>query len=215
MKKITATAAHAFEDIKSTILKTITSQLRAISGVVVLDDKELNSMSEKDIAKKMSILMTKHPKTELMSVRDMVSTGRYPYTGRLGILSDNDKRIVSEIIDKVNLHDIKDKDFERISDGQRQRVMLARAICQEPEILIMDEPTSFLDIHHKLELLSILKKMVREKNMAVILSLHELDLAQKCADNLLCIDGGRIDRYGSAEEIFEKGNDYIKKSVKL
>lgn len=200
---------------KSTILKTITSQLKAISGVVVLDDKELNVMNEKEIAKKMSILMTKHPKTELMSVEDMVSTGRYPYTGRLGILSDNDKKIVSEVIEKVNLQDIKDKDFEKISDGQKQRVMLARAICQEPEILIMDEPTSFLDIHHKLELLSILKKMVRERNMAVILSLHELDLAQKCADNLLCIDGGRIDRYGSAEEIFEKGNDYIKHLYKV
>jgi len=95
-----------------------------------------------------------------------------------------------------------------ISDGQKQLTMLARAIAQEPDIMILDEPTSFLDIRHKIKLLGILKKLVFEKNMAVIMSLHELELAHKCADHILCIGNGRVDRYGTAEEIFDS-NGYI------
>ncbi len=187
---------------KSTILKTITKQLSDLGGVVYLRDNELKKLSEKDVSKEMSLLLTKQPNPDYMSVEEMVSTGRYPYTGRFGVLSENDKKIVGEYIKAVDLEDIKDKDFNLISDGQRQRVMLARALCQEPEILIMDEPTSYLDIHYKIELISILKKMVREKNIAVVMSLHELDLAGRCADKLLCISNGHIDRYGNSDEIF-------------
>ena len=94
-------------------------------------------------------------------------------------------------------------------NGQRQRILLARAICQEPEIIILDEPTSFLDIRHKLELLAILKKMVLEKQMTVIMSLHELDLAQKISDQVICVHGDHIEKYGAPEEIFT--SDYIRK----
>ena len=99
-------------------------------------------------------------------------------------------------------------DFNAISDGQRQRILLARAVCQEPELIILDEPTSFLDIRHKLEFLEILRKMIRERNVAVIMSLHELDLAQKISDRILCVNGPAIERQGSPEEIFD--SDYIR-----
>ena len=89
----------------------------------------------------------------------------------------------------VHALDFKDRDFTEISDGQRQRILLARAICQEPEVIVLDEPTSFLDIRHKLELLSILKKMVLEHHTAVLMSLHELDLAQKISDYVICVHG--------------------------
>ena len=103
----------------------------------------------------------------MMTCHDIVSTGRYPYTGRLGILSEADWQKVEDAMRLVRVWDLRDRLFTQLSDGQSQRVMLARAICQEPELLVMDEPTSFLDINHKLELLTILKDLVKEKNLAV------------------------------------------------
>ena len=102
----------------------------------------------------------------------------------------------------VNVSQIKDKDFTKISDGQRQRVMLSRAICQQPEIIVLDEPTSYLDIKYKLEFLSILQRLKRQKNLTVIMSLHELDMAKRVSDHILCIDGRYVDRYGTPEEVF-------------
>lgn len=109
----------------------------------------------------------------------------------------------------VHVTSIKDKDFRCISDGQRQRVMLARAICQEPEIIILDEPTSYLDVKYKLEFLSMLQKLRKKKKLTVIMSLHELELAERVSDKILCIDGKCVDRFGKPEEVFKQG--YISK----
>ncbi|MFR8549289.1 MAG: ABC transporter ATP-binding protein [Lachnospiraceae bacterium] len=192
---------------KSTILKSITKQLSLIGGAVYLDRELMHHMSGKEVAKKLAVVMTGRMHTELMTCEDIVSTGRYPYTGRLGILSDTDRQKVYSAMELVHALELKDKDFTAISDGQRQRVLLARAICQEPEVIVLDEPTSFLDIRHKLELLGILKNMVLEKNLAVIMSLHELDLAQKISDIVVCVHGDTIERFGTPEEIFT--NEYI------
>ncbi len=187
---------------KSTILKTIIRQLKVIAGTVVLEGRDMAGMRENEIAKKMAILMTERFKAELMTCRDVVATGRYPYTGRLGLLSKEDYEIVDRAIATVHAEDFAEKPFSNISDGQRQRLMLARAICQEPEVIVLDEPTSFLDVKHKLELLDILKGMVRERNVAVVMSLHELDLAQKVSDFVVCVAGDRVLRYDTPEQIF-------------
>ena len=194
---------------KSTILKTITKQLKLMGGCIWLDQSSMTEMSNAQIAKKMAMVLTERLHPELMTCEDVVSTGRYPYTGTLGILSAEDKEKVKSAMEMVHAWDLKDRDFTAISDGQRQRILLARAICQEPEIIILDEPTSFLDIRHKLELLAILKKMVLEKQMTVIMSLHELDLAQKISDQVICVHGDHIEKYGAPEEIFT--SDYIRK----
>ena len=106
-------------------------------------------------------------RTELTTCFDVAAAGRYPYTGRLGILSEEDKRQVFDALHLVNAADIADRDFDKISDGQRQRVLLARAVCQEPEILFLDEPTSFLDVKGKAELMTILRRLAKEKNTAI------------------------------------------------
>ena len=190
---------------KSTILKSIARQLALIAGTVSLDGKDLKSLSGAELSKRMAVVMTQRLRSELMTCEDVVATGRYPYTGRFGILSAEDHAAVESAMELVRVTEIRDLDFDRISDGQRQRVMLARAICQEPEILILDEPTSYLDVRHKLEFLSILQKLCREKQLTVILSLHELELAEKISDRILCVNGSAVERIGSPEEVMTQG----------
>ena len=191
---------------KSTILKSITRQLKTIAGTVVIDRAELKHLSLKELATRMAVVLTERMKPELMTCRDIVATGRYPYTGRLGILTAEDEKKVDAAMEAVHALELSDRDFNAISDGQRQRILLARAICQEPEIIILDEPTSFLDIRHKLELLSILRSMAKEKGITVILSLHEIDLAQKVSDKILCVKGETIETYGTPEQVFDEDN---------
>lgn len=193
---------------KSTILKSITRQLATISGTVYLDKQTMSKMSNKEVSQKLAVVLTERMRPELMTCEDIVATGRYPYTGTLGILSAEDKAKVKKAMETVHAWDLKDRDFTAISDGQRQRILLARAICQEPEIIVLDEPTSFLDIRHKLELLTILKQMVLDHQLTVIMSLHELDLAQKVSDKVICVHGEYIEKYGAPEEIFT--SEYIR-----
>ncbi|MGX8773574.1 MAG: ABC transporter ATP-binding protein [Bacillota bacterium] len=189
---------------KSTILKSITRQLSLISGKVWYGDKNLHKMTSKEVSTKMAVVLTERLKAELMTCYDIVASGRYPYTGKLGLLTEEDERMVDEAMAAVNATDIGPRDFNAISDGQKQRVLLARAICQDPEIIVLDEPTSFLDVRYKLELLSILRNMAKEKGITVIMSLHEIDLAEKVSDKIICVKGDRIYRYGPPEEIFEE-----------
>ena len=192
---------------KSTILKTITKQLKTIGGSVFLGKESMQELTDREISRQLSMVMTERIHTELLSGRDVVATGRYPYTGRLGILSDKDWEKVDEAIALVHAGEVQQQDFRRISDGQRQRLMLARAICQDTQVLILDEPTSYLDMGFKLDILTTIRMLARKKNLAVIMSLHELDLAQKISDTIACVKGDRIDRVGTPEEIFS--GDYV------
>ena len=134
---------------KSTILKSIARQLSLIAGTVRLDGEDMKSLTGAELSKKMAVVMTKRLRAELMTCEDVVATGRYPYTGRLGILSQQDWKKVDEAIALVHAGEVQQQDFRRISDGQRQRLMLARAICQDTQVLILDEPTSALDVKHQ------------------------------------------------------------------
>ena len=160
------------------------------------------------MAKEVSVLLTERVRPELMTCYDVVALGRYPFTNRMGILSEEDKRIVEESMEMVGIRSLSNRDFQKLSDGQRQRVLLARAICQKPSVIVLDEPTSYLDIKYKVELFEILKKMAKKENAAVILSLHEIELAEKISDKIMCVKGDKISCFGTVEEVFKK--DIIK-----
>ena len=189
---------------KSTILKSITRQLEIIGGQVFFENEEIRTISYKELSTRMAVVLTERLKTELLTCHDIVATGRYPYTGRLGILSHEDEDKVDNALRAVNALDLGSRDFNAISDGQKQRILLARAICQEPDIIILDEPTSFLDIRYKLELLSILGRMAKENSITIIMTLHEIDLAQKISDKIVCVSGDRVISYGTPQEIFKE-----------
>lgn len=189
---------------KSTLLKTIIRELPPISGSVLFEGQPIASYSYQALSKKIAVILTERIRVELTTCRDIVATGRYPYTGRFGILRKEDEQKVDEALEAVHATDLADRDFTAISDGQRQRVLLARAIAQEPELILLDEPTSFLDVRHKLELLSILTEMARKKNITVLMSLHEIDLAEKAADRIMTIKGDSLFAAGTPEEIFQE-----------
>ncbi len=185
---------------KSTILKSITRQLATIRGTVYIGRQELSAWSPKEMAKQVAVVLTDRIRPELMSCAEVVAMGRYPYTNLFGKLTPADNAAVREALKRVHALELAEQDFSTLSDGQRQRIMLARAICQEPELIILDEPTAYLDIRHKIELLSILREMAQQ-NVTVIMSLHEIDLAMKSSDYLLCVKGDTIAAYGPPEDI--------------
>lgn len=198
---------------KSTILKTIARHLDAISGEVRLAGRAIVELSSQQLARELAVVLTDRLRTEMLTCQDIVETGRYPYTGRMGILSDEDRNIVERYMRLTSTWEIRDKDFMRISDGQKQRVLLARALCQEPRVILLDEPTSFLDVRYQVELLGILRSLAKKDRIAVIMSLHELDMAQKISDYVLCVKGDQVFRFGAPEEIFTR--DTIKELYDL
>lgn len=192
---------------KTTFLKSLIRRLEPVAGIVMLEKLPIEQISLKELAKKMAVVLTDRLQTELMTVADVVGTGRYPYTGRFGILNEADRKIVSEAMELVQISGLQDKEFDKLSDGQRQKVMLARALAQQPDIIVLDEPTSYLDIKNKLEFLSILKKLSEDKGLTVIMSMHEVELATRISDKLACFRNGKLDRIGKPDEIFK--DDYM------
>ncbi len=190
---------------KTTLLKTLTGELSPRGGSVYLDGKDKASLTASEIAKRMSVVMTYKIRPELMTCREVVQIGRYPYTGALGILSDEDHRIVQESMEWTDTWEIASCLFDSISDGQKQRVLLSRAICQQPRILILDEPTSFLDIRHKITMIQKIKDFCKEKNVAVLMSLHELEIARRISDVVVALGEGKVLSVGKPEEVFTEG----------
>lgn len=179
---------------KSTILKTITRHLAPLAGAVELDEREISRWKTAEFARNLAVMLTDRPRTELLTCRDIVEAGRHPYTGRMGTLSPDDHSRVDEAMKTAHVEKLAERDFMQISDGQRQRVMLARAIAQDPRVLVLDEPTSYLDIRYQIDLLRILRHLSKSRNVAVIMSIHELELAQKSADKVICVKDGRVFR---------------------
>lgn len=186
---------------KSTVIKTIIKQIKKLGGQIYLADKEIEKYKDVERATHISTVLTERINPELMTVEEVIATARFPYTNYLGKLEADDYAAIDQAINMVNGEDLRYKIFTELSDGQKQRVMLARAICQEAEIMILDEPTSFLDVRYKIEILGILKKLANQMDKTIIISLHEIDLIPKIADKIIQINGENSYSYGPPEEI--------------
>ena len=163
---------------KSTILRSITRHLTKLGGVVAIGGRDLDGMSDKELARHVSVVLTDRIEPELMTCWEVVA-------------------IVEDSMARVNALELREQRFTELSDGQKQRVLLARALCQQPEVIVLDEPTSYLDIRHKIELLDILREMTASRGLSVVLSLHEVDLATKLADVVVLVKDNAIFRCGA------------------
>ena len=190
---------------KTTLLKSVIRQLEPLTGTVYLDGREVRSLSLSQLAQEVSVLLTERISPELMTCRDVVAAGRYPYTGKFGVLGDRDRAVLSEVMAQMRISDLAPRYFSQCSDGQKQRVLLARALCQEPRLLVLDEPTAFLDLKYKVQVLALLQNLARSRGLAVLMSLHEVDLAAKASHRVACIRGDTIERFGPPEEVLTPG----------
>lgn len=189
---------------KSTLLKSIRGELSLLGGAVYLGKDELKTIPLRELSKKMSIVTTDRIKPELMTCKDVVSAGRLPFTDFLGFGSDKDSGAVQKAMELMKIEALKDKPYDKLSDGQKQRTLIARAICQEPEYLIMDEPTSYLDIRYRMEFMDVLEGLAKE-GVTIIMSIHELELALTYSDRLLLVyeDGRTL--CAEPSEVLNKG----------
>lgn len=187
---------------KSTMLKTFAGYLRPLAGSVSLCGEDLQRLDNTRRSRLMSVLLTDRVRTELLTCADIVEAGRYPYTGHLGVSTREDLRKVRAAMELVKVWDLRDRDFMQLSDGQRQRVMLARAICQEPRVMVLDEPTSHLDIRYQIELLDVLHHLAHEQGVAIVMTMHELPLARRISDWVICVKDGGVALQGAPAEVF-------------
>lgn len=190
---------------KTTMLKTIAKIIDKVDGDIEILSKNLWKYKQNELAKEMSVVLTHRAELENITGFDVASMGRYPHTGFFGTLSENDVEIVENSLKKCSAYYLKDKTFNQLSDGEKQKILIARGIAQDPNIIILDEPTSHLDIKYKLDVLSTLKKLSIEEGKTIICTLHEPDLAIKCCDYLVLVKENKIIASGKTDDIVKAG----------
>ncbi|HIP84619.1 MAG TPA: ABC transporter ATP-binding protein [Methanothermococcus okinawensis] len=189
---------------KSTLLKTIATYLKPKKGVVYLNGRNIHKLSAREIAREMSVVLTEQVNPGNLTGYDIVAIGRHPYTDIFGRLGKRDREVIEQAAKSVNATHLLSKNFFEMSDGERQKIMIARALAQEPKVLILDEPTSFLDAKHKIELTILLRKLATENNLAIVVTLHDIELALRIADKMALIKDGKIMAYGCPEDVMKR-----------
>lgn len=185
---------------KSTLLKTLTGFLPKLEGSLLLDGKDISEFSQRALARQISIVLTQKPEVQNLTVEEIVGLGRSPYTGFFGKLHANDQQIVDESITAVGIEKLKNRMIQTLSDGERQKVMIAKALAQQTPVIFLDEPTAFLDFSSKVETFQLLQRMAHEMGKLVLLSTHDLELAVRFSDTLLQVNGDGL-RTVSNEEV--------------
>lgn len=170
---------------KSTLLRTLIKVQPALSGTVLLNDIDLKLISSLDLAKQLSIVLTEALTSKNLSVYELIALGRHPYTNWVGSLTSKDIEIVENAFKLVNISELRNKKCYELSDGQLQKVMIARALAQDTDIIVLDEPTTHLDMYHKAYILKLLQKLTKETGKTILFSSHEIDLAIQLCDTMI------------------------------
>lgn len=191
---------------KTTLLRTLSGVLPARSGRVAIDGTDLSELSPRRRAQLVAVVLTDRVNVGMLDVRTLVSLGRQPHTDWRGRLSARDSRVVDEAISAAGVDDLATRNIAELSDGERQRVMLARALAQEPRLLILDEITAFLDLPRRLQVMRLLRDLARRRGISVLVSTHDLDLALRLANEVwLASSSGELHQ-GAPEELVLRGN---------
>ncbi|MXZ03350.1 MAG: ABC transporter ATP-binding protein [Chloroflexi bacterium] len=186
---------------KSTLLRTFGRMQPPFAGSVEIDGRNIHHLSNHALATLLSVVLTDRLSVGRLTAYELISLGRYPYTGWAARLTRNDHKIIQWAIGATRSHDLAARDISELSDGERQRVMIARALAQQPTVTLLDEPTAFLDLPTRVEITGLLKRLTRETGLAVLMSTHDLDLALRSADTLwLITPEGRVE-HGAPEDL--------------
>lgn len=177
---------------KSTLLRTLTNVQNTLSGDIFINDKNIKQYAALDLAKVLSLVLTEQLMSKNLSVFELVALGRQPYTNWVGNLSETDMAVVNAALTQSNIFDLKHKRCFELSDGQLQKVMIARALAQDTDLIILDEPTTHLDIYHKVSTLKLLQKLAKETNKTILFSSHEIDLAIQLCDKLIVMTPSQV-----------------------
>lgn len=177
---------------KSTILRTLAGFLPPLSGKVLIDGRDLTLLSPSQRSRAVSVVLTERVEVPYMKVEDLVGMGRTPYTGFFGTLNREDKKIVGEAIEMVGIKDLAQRTIDTLSDGERQKAMLAKAIAQQTPVILLDEPTAFLDFHAKISTLRLMLRLAHESNKTILLSTHDVEMAIRLSDALWIVQDGNI-----------------------
>ncbi|MFN8373695.1 MAG: ABC transporter ATP-binding protein [Anaerolineae bacterium] len=190
---------------KSTLLRTLAGMQSPLSGHVLLQGNEINKLEPHERAKRLSVVLTERVDAGSLSAYRLVSLGRYPYTDWTGKLSPRDDEVIRWALASVGAADFAERDIHELSDGERQKVLVARALAQEPSVMLLDEPTAYLDLPRRVELMRTLRDLAHETQRAILLSTHDLDLALRSADRIwLMAAGGRL-QVGAPEDLVLNG----------
>ncbi|HCL4437472.1 iron-dicitrate transporter ATP-binding subunit [Clostridium botulinum] len=189
---------------KSTVLKTVGRILKAKEGLVYLNGDDIRNLSTKEVAQKMAILPQSPQAQGGLTVGELVSYGRFPHKKGFGKLSPEDKKVIEWALDITKLTELEVTMVDNLSGGQRQRVWIAMALAQQTDLILLDEPTTYLDMAYQLEVLELLYNLNREESCTIVMVLHDLNLAARFADYMIAIRSGNIIRCGTPKEIMTK-----------
>ncbi len=191
---------------KSTFLKAIARILKPASGEIRMNGALIKEQAPREIAKKMAVLPQSPTAPAGLLVKELVGYGRFPYLSPMGGLKEHDLEIIDWAMKSTGIYDLRERHVDSLSGGQRQRVWIAMALAQETEILLLDEPTTYLDMAHQLEILHLLKKLNREHNTTIVMVLHELNNACKFADHIIGLKEGNLVFEGKPKDVIIKEN---------